>query len=106
MKYRYATGKPKDNYIIHRDVLNNLDYLRYSKELVGRNELRLPDFTSLDLRVNYNFKFRTANLTIFIDIVNVFNKQIANSESFNSITGQNYYDGLAIFPTGGLKFEL
>lgn len=105
MKYRYATGKPKDNYIIHRDVLNNVNYLRYSKELIGKNELRLPDFTSLDIRVNYNFRFRKANLTIFMDIVNVFNKQIANSESFNPITGKNYYDGLAIFPTGGLKFE-
>jgi hypothetical protein len=105
MKYRYATGKPKDNYIIHRDVLNNNSYVRYSKELVGRNELRLPDFTSLDLRANYNFKFKTATMTIFFDIVNVFNKQIANSENFNAITGQNFYDGLAIFPTGGMKFE-
>lgn len=105
MKYRYATGKPKDNYIIHRNVLNNTDYLRYSKELIGRNELRLPEFTSLDLRANYLFKFKTATMTIFVDIVNVLNKQIANSESFNSITGQNYYDGLAIFPTGGMKFE-
>jgi len=105
MKYRHATGKPKDNYIIHRDVLNNTSYLRYSKEIIGRNELRLPNFTSLDIRVNYNFKFKSANMTIFIDIVNVLNKQIANSESFNAITGQNYYDGLAIFPTGGLKFE-
>jgi len=105
MKYRYATGKPKDDYIIHRNVLNNLNYIRYSKEIIGRNELRLPDFTSLDLRVNYNFKFKTANMTIFMDVVNVFNKQIANSESFNPITGQNYFDGLAIFPTGGLKFE-
>jgi hypothetical protein len=105
MKYRYATGKPKDNYIIHRNVLNSNDYLRYSKELIGRNELRLPDFKSLDLRANYNFKFKKSTMTIFIDIVNVFNKQIANSENFNAITGQNYYDGLAIFPTGGMKFE-
>lgn len=105
MKYRYATGKPKDNYRIHRNVLNNVTYIRYSKELVGRNELRLPDFTSLDLRANYNFKFKTAAITLFVDIVNVLNQQIANNESFNIITGQNYYDGLAIFPTGGLKFE-
>lgn len=105
MKYRYATGKPKENYVIHSNVLQNSSYLRYSKELIGRNELRLPDFTSLDLRANYNFKFKKATMTIFVDIVNVFNKQIANSESFNSISGQNYYDGLAIFPTGGMKFE-
>jgi outer membrane receptor for monomeric catechols len=105
MRYRYATGRPKDNYTIHRNVLNDINNFKYSKELIGRNELRLPDFTSLDIRANYSFKFKTATLTIFIDIVNVMNKQIANSESFNYITGQNYFDGLAIFPTGGLKFE-
>ena len=105
MRYRYATGKPKDDYIIHRDVLNNAGNMRYSKELVGRNELRLPNFTSLDIRANYNFRFKTAAMTIFFDIVNVMNKQIANSESFNYLTGQNYFDGLAIFPTGGMKFE-
>jgi hypothetical protein len=105
LKYRHATGKPKDNYIIHRDVLNNPNYFRYSKEIIGRNGDRLPNFSSLDVRINYNFKFKKANLTMFMDIVNVLNKQIANNESFNAITGQNYYDGLAIFPTGGLKFE-
>jgi len=105
IKYRYATGKPKDNYVIHENVLNNSNYLRYSKELIGRNELRLPNFTSLDLRANYNFKFKNSKIIVFVDIVNVLNKQIANSESFNPITGKNYYDGLAIFPTGGLKFE-
>jgi hypothetical protein len=104
-KYRYATGRPKDDFIIHKDVLPNSSSLRYSKELIGRNQARLPDFSSLDLRVNYNFRFKTAYLTVFFDVVNVFNKQIANAESFNYIGGINYYDGLAIFPTGGLKFE-
>ncbi len=105
VKYRYATGKPKDNYIIITNVLNNTNYLRYSEQLIGRNASRLPDFSSLDIRVNYNFKFKAANLTMFMDIVNVVNKQIANGESFNSITGKTYYDGLAIFPTAGFKFE-
>lgn len=105
LKYRYATGKPKDNYVIFANVLNNSGYWRYSQELIGRNANRLPDFSSLDVRLNYNFRFKSANLTIFMDVVNVLNKQIANSESFNSITGKTYYDGLAIFPTGGLKFE-
>ncbi len=105
VKFRYATGKPKDNYITYANLINNTNYLRYSEQLIGRNANRLPDFSSLDIRVNYNFKFKSANLTMFMDIVNVLNKQIANGESFNSITGKTYYDGLAIFPTGGLKFE-
>jgi hypothetical protein len=48
---------------------------------------------------------KTARLTAFFDVVNIANKQIANAESFNPISGKNYFDGLAIFPTGGLKFE-
>jgi len=105
LKYRYATGKPKDEYIIHRDVLNNTSYLRYSKEIIGKNAARLPNFKSLDIRVNYHFNAKTARLTAFFDVVNIANKQIANAESFNPISGKNYFDGLAIFPTGGLKFE-
>ncbi len=105
VKYRYATGKPKDTYIIYSNVLNNPDYIRYSKEIVGKNASRLPDFSSLDVRVNYNFNYKKIKMTGFVDIVNILNKQIANGESFNSIQGKNYYDGLAIFPSGGLKFE-
>ncbi|MCG9881676.1 MAG: TonB-dependent receptor [Bacteroidia bacterium] len=105
MRFRSATGKPKDDYIIHRNILDQTNQIRYSKEIIGKNRLRLPNFNSLDVRVNYQFKFKTANMTIFFDIVNIMNKQIANSESFNYLTGQNYFDGLAIFPTGGLKFE-
>ncbi len=105
MRYRYATGKPKDNFLIHENVLAGSQSMRYSKEIIGKNELRLPDFNSLDLRANYHFKFKSSAITIFMDIVNVSNKQIPNNESFNYLTGQNYYDGLAIFPTGGMKFE-
>ena len=74
-------------------------------ELIGRNKEFLPYFSSLDLRINYNFKLNSIKFTSFFDIVNVFNRQIANSESFNHIFGKTYYDGLGIFPTGGLKFE-
>jgi len=105
IKYRHATGKPKDNFVIHENVLNNPNIIRYSKELIGKNELRLPNFSSIDVRANYTFIFKNARLTSFFDVVNIMNRQIANAESFNHLTGQNYFDGLAIFPTGGLKFE-
>lgn len=104
VKYRYATGRPTDRYVVHRNVLNN-NVLRFSQELMGRNEDRLPDFSSLDIRANYSFKWRSCHFTAFIDVVNVLNRQIANGASFNAISGKVYYDGLAIFPSGGLKFE-
>ena len=104
-KYRYATGRPTDKYIIHENVLNNPHYYLYSMELIGKNLSRLPDFSSLDLRMNYDFVISKYKFTMFFDIVNILNKQIANGENFNSLKGETYFDGLAIFPTGGLKFE-
>jgi hypothetical protein len=105
IKYRYATGKPSDQFITHSNVLNTSDYYRYSKEITGINLQRLPNFNSLDIRINYSFYWKKINITAFFDAVNVRNKQIPNFENFNSFSGKTYFDGLAIFPTGGMKFE-
>ncbi len=103
-KFRYATGKPTDSYIIHEDVFASSTLRRYSQELTGKNNDRLPDFISLDVRANYQFKMGKANLTAFVDIVDVLNRQIANGQQFNAVTGKTYFDGLSIFPSFGLKF--
>ncbi len=104
-KFRYATGKPSNSYIIHGNVFNNPNFIRYSEEITGKNDTRLPDFMSLDVRANYLLKIRKINLNLFIDIVDVLNRQIANGNQFNPISGKTYYDGIAIFPSFGLKFE-
>jgi hypothetical protein len=51
------------------------------------------------------FKINRIKFTSFFDVVNVLNRQIANNENFNYLFGKTFYDGIAIFPTGGLKFE-
>ena len=104
-KYRYATGKPTDLYTVHRNVLNNPAQPRFSRELTQRNGGRLPDFSSLDLRINYRFNSGRRVFTAFMDIVNVLNRRIANAEGFNALSGRSYYEGIAIFPSGGLRFE-
>lgn len=104
-RYRYATGRPTDAYTIHRNVLNSADYYAYSMELNGRNQARLPFFSSLDLRINYMFNYKKFKCSSFFDVVNILNRQIANNENFNHVFGTPFYDGLAIFPTGGFKFE-
>jgi len=104
-KFRYATGKPADQYIIHRDIFNDPAHLRYSQEITARHAGRLPAFISLDVRANYRVQIHKLALTAFADIVNVLNRANANEQRFNHIAGQIYYDGLAIFPTFGLKFE-
>jgi hypothetical protein len=104
-KYRFATGKPSDVFIVHRNIFNDVNNYRYSKEITQVNGRRLPNFNSFDIRVNYNFRIKKSTYTMFFDIVNVRNKQIPNYENFNSFNGRPYFEGLAIFPTGGLKFE-
>jgi hypothetical protein len=104
-KYRYATGKPTDRFIVHSDVLRNPAQPRYSREIAARNAGRLPDFSSLDIRVNYRFQSGKRVFTAFMDVVNVLNRRIANAEGFNPLSGKSYYEGIAIFPSGGLRFE-
>lgn len=105
-KFRYATGKPTDDYIVHENIFNSSTNIRYSLETTGRNTNRLPDFVSLDVRADYRFQIRSLGMTAFIDIVNVNNRLNANGESFNTITGKTFYEGILIFPTFGLKFQL
>jgi hypothetical protein len=104
-KFRYATGKPTDRYIVYSDIFSDSNFKRYSQFITGKNENRLPDFISFDVRANYTFRINRLHLTAFLDVVNVMNRQNANLEGFNNITGKTYYDGIAIFPTFGLKFE-
>ncbi len=74
-------------------------------EITERNNNRLPDFVSLDVRADYRFQIKRLGLSVFLDVVDITNRLNANQENFNPITGKTYYDGLAIFPTLGLKFE-
>ncbi|HYM19737.1 MAG TPA: carboxypeptidase-like regulatory domain-containing protein [Candidatus Kapabacteria bacterium] len=104
-KFKYSTGKPTDSYIIHSNIFNDPNYIRYSEETIGRNIDRLSDFISLDVRADYIFQFGNTSLTAFIDIVNVLNRQNEYQQYLNIITGKIFYDGLAIFPTFGLKFQ-
>ena len=105
-KFRYATGRPTDKYIVHSNVLNNPAYLRFSQEVTAKNGNRLADFISLDLRADYKIKTKNASWTAFIDIVDIQNRFNQSSEIFQPLTGSTYSLGLAIFPSFGLRVEL
>ncbi len=104
-KFRYATGKPTDKYIIHNDVFNNPSNVRYSEEIIGKNLDRFPDYISLDVRADYKFKIKKVGITAFIDIVDILNRLNPTSVCFNYLTGETFYDGISIFPTFGLRFQ-
>jgi hypothetical protein len=105
-KFRYATGRPKDSYIVHQDVFNDANNVRYGQEITGKNTDRLNDFISWDIRVDYRVQINKLSLTTFMDIVDVLNRYNQSSELFQPLTGKTYFDGLAIFPTFGVRVEM
>ncbi|MBA4056341.1 MAG: hypothetical protein C0490_16620, partial [Marivirga sp.] len=105
-KFRYGTGRPTNDFIVHDDVLNNEDRLRYSQEVSAVNGRRLPDFISLDLRADYKLQMRKSDLTIFADVTDFTNRFNTSTESFMPMTGGISRVGLGMFPTFGVKLEL
>ena len=105
-KFRYSTGRPIDDYIVHDNVFNDLNFLRYAQELTSRNGRLLNDFVSLDIRADYNIRMKRSDLTLFLDITDIQNTFNVNFEQFIPLTGQVTRSGLGMFPTFGLKIEL
>ncbi|SFM63390.1 Outer membrane receptor proteins, mostly Fe transport [Chitinophaga sp. YR627] len=105
-KFRYSTGRPTDQYIVYTNVLNDPALLKYAQEVTSVNGTRLPDYISLDARVDYNKQTRWGVFSAFIDIVNVFNRFNVNTEVFLPDTGRVFNVGLGVFPTFGIRVEL
>ncbi|TDW96602.1 TonB-dependent receptor [Dinghuibacter silviterrae] len=104
-KFRYATGRPKDAYVIHSDVFGDPSYLRYSQEITGRATRRLDDFISWDIRGDYRVRWGKKTMVAFVDIVDLLDYYDQAGEEFQPITGKTYDDGLGIFPSFGLRLE-
>ncbi|QEH40745.1 TonB-dependent receptor [Chitinophaga sp. XS-30] len=105
-KFRYSTGRPTDRYIVHSNVLNNPENMRYAQETTAINGERLPDFISLDLRADYSIPRKWGTFSAFVDLVNISNRFNVNSELFIPNTGNISNVGLGVFPTFGIRVEL
>ena len=108
-KWRFASGRPSDAFVIHNDVLagSTLPYLlRYSRETTLRNTERLPAFHSLTLRADYHRRFGPVNMIAFLDFVNVYGRRNTNSYEWDERRGVNVSDGLDdSLPFLGVKLE-
>jgi hypothetical protein len=105
-KWKYASGRPTDAYIVHSDVLEDGDPERYSKELTRTNAERLPAYHSLSLRTDYQRRFGPMILVAYLDILNVYGRKNANGYEWDERRGVNTIEGLdEPLPTIGLRFE-
>ena len=105
-RWKFASGLPTDSYIVHNDVLDNPNMLRYSREITSKNTSRFNNNHSLNLRVDYRKQlFNRFAIVTFIDIMNVYGYQNQNETEFQPETGKVTNQGFSIMPTFGLKFE-
>jgi hypothetical protein len=104
-RWKWGSGRPTDDFIINEDVLGPGQPLRYSKELTRQNALRLDDYQSLNVRVDYRRALGPVDLVAFIDVINVYGAANTNSQEFDPRRGINVVEEGEAFPIIGLIFE-
>jgi len=104
-RWKWATGRPTDDFIINSDVLGAGQPLRYSKELTQQNALRLDDSHSLNIRVDYRLPLGPVDLVAFLDVINVYGGPDGGSQEFDPRRGVIVEDEGEALPIIGLIFE-
>ncbi|MBA4320966.1 MAG: hypothetical protein C0412_21455 [Flavobacterium sp.] len=104
-KWYISSGYPADEFIIHSNVLSDLQKLRYSKEIVKKGGRFLPANHSLNIRTDYRAQFSFFAIDLYLDILNVYSAQNITREEFLPQTGLNNTESLGFMPTFGFKLE-
>jgi hypothetical protein len=75
-----------------------------------RNEVRLPSFARLDMRLNRTFTWSARRLTLFAEVINVFNRENVRyhppSIDVRTFEARRLFESLLpVVPSAGLLFE-
>ncbi|GAB3023295.1 TonB-dependent receptor [Bowmanella dokdonensis] len=104
-RYKYLSGRPDDNFVIHSDVLGPGQPLRYSKEITERNVGRKSGYSLLNLRVDYRRAFGPIDVTAFLDVINVTSASSSDDTEFDYRRGVEVKDDSEAEPLIGLRLD-
>ena len=104
-RYKYLSGRPDEEFIIHADVLEDGEPLRYSKEITERNVGRKSSYSLLNLRVDYRRAFGPIDVTTFLDIINVTSAASSDDTEFDYRRGVEVEDDNEAEPLIGLRLD-
>ena len=101
-KLRMGSNFPAPGYYTEAD---GLYYVGEAK-----NEVRLPSFARLDLRLNRTFTWSTRRLTLFAEVINVLNRENVRyhppSIDVRTLEARRLFESLLpVVPSAGLLFE-
>jgi 5-hydroxyisourate hydrolase-like protein (transthyretin family) len=104
-RYKYLSGRPDDEFIIHSDVLEAGQPLRYSKEITERNVGRKDSSALLNVRVDYQRAFGPIDVTTFLDVINVTAASSSDDTEFDYRRGVEVEDDSEAEPLIGLRLD-
>ncbi len=104
-RWKWASGKPRDEYMIYENVLGDGEALRYSRETIADNTGRYGGYSSLNFRADYRRRFGPTDLIAFIDVINLLGAENPSTAEFNERSGKNEVEEGETFPLVGLRFE-
>ncbi len=105
-RWKYATGRPRDDFILHSDVLAGIGGpLRFSQEFTTNGTRRWDDFHQLNVRADYRRPVGPVDFIAFLDIVNLYGAAPSDQREFNPINGRLKQDDGEVTPLIGIRFE-
>lgn len=106
LRWKYATGRPRNEFVVHEDVLSDIGGpLRYSREYVTRNTERWDAYHTLNARVDYRRTIGPVDLIAFLDVLNLYGSAATDELDFDPATGELIEDDGDILPLIGIRFE-
>ena len=105
LRFRYVTGNP---YTPCSSSLFNAAGTTYSCTPSSVNSQRLPAFHELDLRADKTFAFSGFNLSVYLDLINVYNRKNPDAIQFNYDYSQSQPQSasLPFVPSLGVRGEM
>ena len=104
-KWKYASGRPTDDFVINTNIFNNVNFVRFSKELTANNVNRLKDYHALNFRIDYRRRVGSVTLVTFLDVINAYGRNNVSSLQWDERRGVNVIGDFGVFPQIGLKLE-
>ncbi|HLU05532.1 MAG TPA: TonB-dependent receptor [Woeseiaceae bacterium] len=105
VRYKYLSGRPDEEFIIHPDVLGPGEPLRYSKEIIERNVGRKGSYSLINARVDYRRAFGPIDVTAFLDVINLTGASSSDDTEFDYRRGIEVEDDNEPEPLIGLRFD-
>ncbi len=102
-RWRYTSGNP-DTPVT--DSIYDSDSDSYIALQGPYNSDRLPAFHALDIRIDKDFNFTRWKLTVYLDMLNVYNRKNPESKVYNfDYTERTFLYSLPILPNIGFKAQ-